>query len=294
MRDLQAFPFPWLDRSGNVSALKTIVFIALFVPGVVLTAEFALGMLGARPLMAYIHGVGLWAVRLLLLSLLVTPLRQAIRASSLVTVRRMIGVAAFFYLAVHFAAYIADQAFNLETVALEIVRRFYLTIGFIALLILLALAATSTDAMTRRLGGRRWMRLHQFVYLAAILGVLHYFIQSKADVWEPTIAAGLLGWLLLYRLVARFAGTRRAASVSALALLSILSAILTAVGEAMYYWLHNGIDPLRILGAYTSLDTGIRPGWIVLAGGLVVTAAAIVRAVTDRSKGRAPSSAAAG
>ncbi len=138
------------------------------------------------------------------------------------------------------------------------------------------------------------MRLHKLVYPAAILGVLHYFIQSKADVWEPTIAAGLLGWLLFYRLAAHYAGTRRAAKPMSLGLLSLASGILTALGEAVYFWLHNGIDPLRLLNAYLTLDTGVRPGWIVLAGGLAVTAAAIVRAMVDRAGGRAPSSATAG
>lgn len=290
---MPTLPLPWLDRSGRVSPLKTAVFAALFVPGLVNSAELALGMLGARPLTAYIHGIGLWAVRLLLVTLLITPLRQAARASSLIHLRRMIGVAAFCYLAIHFTAYAADQGFNLLTVALEILRRFYLTIGFAALLILLALAVTSTDGMQRRLGGRRWMRLHQLVYPAATLGVLHYFIQSKADVWEPTIAAGLLAWLLLYRVVATYAGTRRAASATALALLSIAAALLTAFGEACYYWLHNGVDPARLLGAYLTLDTGLRPGWVVLAGGFLVTATAVARAALDRLKTRVPSSASA-
>lgn len=291
---VQKLALPWLDRSGNVSALKSVVFVALFVPGVVNTAEFALGLLGARPLNAYIDGFGLWGVRLVLLTLLVTPLRQALHASSLITVRRMIGVAAFFYLAIHFSAYAADQLFNPWAVMLEIVRRFYLTIGFTALMAFLSLAVTSTDRMTRRLGGRRWMRLHKLVYPAAILGVFHYFIQAKADVWEPTIAAGLLAWLLFYRLAAHYTGTRRAAGPMSLGLLSMASAILTALGEAVYFWLHNGIDPIRLLNAYFTLDTGLRPGWVVLAGGFAVTAAAIVRGALDRVRTRAPSSAAAG
>jgi sulfoxide reductase heme-binding subunit YedZ len=284
-------PLPWLDRSGKLSPVKTAIFVALFVPALVNTAEFALGMLGARPLTAYIHALGLWAVRLLLVTLLITPLRQATRASSLIHLRRMIGVAAFCYLAVHFAAYIADQSFNLETVALEIVRRLYLTIGFVALLILLALTVTSTDGVQRRLGGKRWMRLHQLVYLAAALGVLHYFIQAKADVWEPTIVIGLLGWLLIYRLVAGYAGTRRAAAPATLALVSVGVALLTAAGEAGYFRLHNHVDPERLLGAYLTLDTGLRPGWVVLAGGLLITAAALARLALDRLKARAPSSA---
>lgn len=290
---MRKLALPWLDRSGHLSALKAAVFVALFIPGMVNTAEFALGRLGARPLNAYMDGLGLWGVRLLLLSLMVTPLRQALHASSLIAVRRMIGVASFFYLAIHFSAYAADQMFNPWTVAQEIVQRFYLTISFTALMVLLALAVTSTDRMIRRLGRRRWTRLHKLVYPAAILGVSHYFIQAKADVWEPTVAAGLLGWLLFYRLAARYAGWQRMARPMSLGLLSLACALLTALAEAVYYWLLNGIDPMRLLNAYFTLDTGLRPGWVVLAGGLAVAAAATLRAALERVGTGAPSSAAA-
>ena len=122
-----------------------------------------------------------------------TPLRRIARFNLLVDVRRMIGVGAFVYAASHISLYFADQMFDVWKVASEIVRRLYLTIGFTALLGLTALAVTSTDGMVRRLGGKRWQRLHNVVYGIGLLALIHYFQQTKADVSVPTFAAGLFG-----------------------------------------------------------------------------------------------------
>ena len=116
----------------------------------------------------------------------------------LVQIRRRIGVAAALYAGVHFLIYVADQKWNLVVVATEIIKRFYLTIGFVALLALAALAITSTNGWQRRLR-RNWKRLHWLVYPAAVLAILHFFIQSKANVGEATVAAGLFAWLMIWR-----------------------------------------------------------------------------------------------
>lgn len=279
-------PFPWLDRSGKFSPLKLAMLIALCAPGVVNAVEYKLGLLGARPLTEFIHAMGLWTIRWLLLCLAITPLRQALRMPKLIDVRRMIGVAAFVYGAIHLTAYAADEAFSLATVASEIVLRFYLTIGFAALLVLAALAATSTDGMQRRLGARRWQALHRAVYLAALLGAVHYFIQSKLDVWEPTIALGLLAWLMGYRLVARRWGTRRAAALPSLATLALAATLMAALGEALYFRLAFGVDPLRVLTADLMTSTGVRPAWVVLAATASVAVLAFVRASLDRRSRR--------
>ena len=114
--------------------------------------------------------------------------------------------------------------------------RIYLTIGFAALLGLAALAATSTDGMIRRLGARRWQRLHRLVYAIALLAVVHYCMQSKLDLWEPTIMAGLYGWLIFYRVLARPVGARSRLSLRGVAMLGVAAAVLTASGEAAYFW----------------------------------------------------------
>ena len=117
------------------------------------------------------------------------------------------------------ALYAADQAFDLAKIATEIAVRIYLTIGFAAVLGLAALAATSTDGMIRRLGARRWQRLHRLVYVIALLAVVHYCMQSKLDLWEPTIMAGIYAWLILYRVLARPVGARSRLSLVGVAVL---------------------------------------------------------------------------
>jgi sulfoxide reductase heme-binding subunit YedZ len=280
---MQSRFLPWLERNGRLSPLKLVVFVALFLPAAWTAGAFALDALGPRPLNQAIHQMGLWMIRFLFISLAMTPARQALHWPRLVLVRRMVGVAAFAYGMIHLTLYIGDQSFNLWTVASEIVLRFYLTIGFVALLGLTALAATSTDAMVRRLGGRRWRRLHQLAYGVGLLGTVRYFIQSKLEVWEPMILAGLYAWLMAYRLIAWKAASGRV-PLWGLASLSIAAGVATAIGEAMYFWLWMGAPPDLVLSANLSLATGIRPGWVVLAIGLAFTAAAVARAPAQRAR----------
>ncbi len=155
---------PWRERNGRFSLLKAIVFVGLFIPAAYYIFQFATGALGPKPVTELIHRSGDWALRLILLSLLVTPLRRIADWPKLIAIRRMVGVAAFAYAFGHFTLYIVDQHYDLAHVVSEIVLRFYLTIGFVALLGLAALAATSTDAMIRRVGAARWNRLHKIVY----------------------------------------------------------------------------------------------------------------------------------
>jgi len=269
---------PWRDYSGQVSPLKASVFAALFLPGIWIAVGLLLrrGDFAARPLMETIHEIGLWTIRLIFITLAVTPARQILQWPRLVLVRRMIGVAAFAYAFTHLCLYTVDQNLNLEKVASEIVLRIYLTIGFAAVLLLAALAATSTDAMIRRLGPR-WQQLHRFVYLIGMLAVIHYFMQSKLNVWEPIIMAGCFLWLMGYRLLAWRQKNR--VPLWQLGLLAVAAGLLTALGEALYYWAVNGIDPLRVLPANLSLMAGLRPSWVVLGMGLAVALVATGRSL---------------
>src|SRR6185436_13795356 len=155
----------WRDSAGRTSPLRIAALMFLCVPVAVAIYDFNTEGFGARPLNDVIHRTGYWALIFLLLSLAVTPLRRIARFGNLIDVRRMIGVGAFFYIAAHLTLYIADQSYDLRKLASEIVLRLYLTIGFIALLGLAVLAATSTDAMVKRLGGMNWRRLHQIIYV---------------------------------------------------------------------------------------------------------------------------------
>ena len=142
---------PWFDAAGRFSVFKTLVLVALCVPAVLIAWRYAHGALGPRAVNEAIHQIGNWGIRLIFLSLAITPANRMLRWPALMQVRRMIGVAAFVYIAAHFMLYVVDEAFDLRKVATEIVFRIYLTIGFVGLLILTAMAVTSTDGMVRRL-----------------------------------------------------------------------------------------------------------------------------------------------
>lgn len=265
---------PWTDRAGKFSPLKTAVFVGLCVPAVLIAVAAARGTLGPRPVTEAIHETGLWAVRFLVLSLAVTPLRRIANWPKLIVVRRMVGLSALFYGLAHLVLYAADQKFDLARVASEIVLRFYLTIGFVALLGLAVLGATSTDAAIRRLGGN-WNRLHRIVYGIGILAALHFFIQSKADVYEPTLVAGWFMLLMLYRLA-----HGRGLSLTSpfvLAGLAVAAGLATAAVEYAWYALATGVPPGRVLAANLQFSFQIRPAWWVLATGLAIAALAVVR-----------------
>jgi sulfoxide reductase heme-binding subunit YedZ len=270
--------WPWRDRGGRFMPLKAAVFAALFLPAISIAWDYFSGALGARPLNDIIHATGLWAIRLLLISLAITPLRQILRQAELVTVRRMIGVAAFVYVLIHFLFFVVDSSFRLGFIVQEIVLRLYLTIGFATFMILLALAATSTDAMVRRLGGKRWRRLHWAVYPAGVLALVHHVMQTKLNVAEATVYAGIFAWLMGYRLLAR--GSMP--GLARLALLTVVVTALTVAGEAATFGLFTGIDWRRVLQANWVL-IGERPGWVVLFVGAGLTLLAACRPLWTRS-----------
>jgi methionine sulfoxide reductase heme-binding subunit len=274
--------WPWLDRKGRLSLLKLIVFVALFVPAAWIALTFATGAIGARPLNEAIREIGLWMIRWLFVALAITPLCDILACPALFPVRRMVGVAAFAYGVAHLSLYTADQAFDLAAVASEIVSRTYLTIGFLALVGLAALAATSTDGMVRRLGARKWRRLHRLVYAIAVLGLVHFFLQAKLDVWEPTVMAGFLAWLFGYRALKWALPRREGMPVAWVAALGFAAAFFTALGEALYFWLAMGADPLRVLAVNLNLATGIRPAIVVLLTMLALIGALAVRRLIAR------------
>lgn len=160
--------------------------------------------LGTEPVVAIEHHLGLWALRMLLLCLAMTPLRQLTGNAAWIGYRRMLGLWAFAYASLHLLAYVAlDLRWLWPQIIGDIAKRPYLTVGMAAWLALLPLAATSTRATMRRLG-RRWARLHRLVYPAALLAVLHFWWLVKADLREPALYAAILAVLLGWRAVRRF------------------------------------------------------------------------------------------
>ena len=255
---------PWRDRNGAFAPFKALVFAALFIPAILLVEAVWQGGLGPKPWQEATRDIGTWTIRLLLVSLAVTPVLQVLRQPRIGELRRMIGVACFAYAVLHLFLYAGDLAFDWAKVVSEIIRRIYLTIGFVALLGLGVLAATSTDGMLRRLGGPAWRRLHRLVHPIAVLALVHFTLQSKADVTEPMLMAGLYAWLAGYRLIAPEGG---APGLVALLVLAAGAAMATAGIEFAWYGLATGIDPWRVLEANLDITFGFRPAlWVGIAG----------------------------
>jgi sulfoxide reductase heme-binding subunit YedZ len=271
---------PWRDRRGRFLPFKAAVLISLLVPGALYAYWLETHQLGGRQVMEVVHGMGLWAIRLLLISLAITPLARALDWNGLLLVRRNIGVAAALYAIAHLGFYIVDENFRLGTVVSEIALRFYLTIGFLSLLVLVALAWTSTDAWTKRLG-RNWKRLHRLAYPVGAVALLHYFIQSKLNVSEPVFVSGLFIWLMAWRLLPE-AWRRRQGFGTLAALyggLAMVSALLTAGIECAWYGLATRVNPLRVLQANETIAHGLRPAHWVLVVALVLAVVVIGRRV---------------
>jgi sulfoxide reductase heme-binding subunit YedZ len=269
----------WRDAAGRLSALRIGTLALLCLPVAIAAYDYSTVGFGPRPINDVIHRAGYWALLFFLMSLAITPLRRIARFGQLVDVRRMVGVGAFAYAASHITLFVVDQKYDLWKVGSEIVLRLYLTIGFVALLGLAVLAATSTDGMVRRLGGRRWQRLHQIVYGIGLLALIHFFQQTKADVWLPTFVAGLFGWMMGYRLLIWRKTERGELSSWMLAALAFGVAVLTFIAEAVGIGIAFNVSPLRVLETAFDFDPdSIRPGWLVLGAGMIVVAVDWVRA----------------
>ncbi len=272
----------WRDRRGRVSSLRIATLGILLLPLAKALIEADMIAHGARPLNELIHRAGFWALVFLGLTLAVTPFRRVFRYGNLIDIRRMLGIGAFCYIAGHLTLFLADQSYDVGKAVHEITHRVYLIIGATAWIGLAALAATSTDGMVRRLGGLRWRRLHQAIYAIALLALIHYFQQTKADVTVPTFAAGLFFWLIAYRALAWWQDTSELSTQSLLGL-ALGTSVVTFVGEAVGIAIAFHVSPLLVLGMVFDFGAGIRPGWQVLAAGLTVAA---INAICARWKDR--------
>ncbi len=264
---------PWRDRRGRFLPFKAVVLALLFVPGFLDAVWLATGQLGGRPIIEAVHATGLWAIRLLMISLAITPFARALDWPGLLLVRRNVGVAATCYAVIHLCLYVVDQNFSLLTVVSEIALRFYLTIGFAALLVLLALAITSTDGWVKKLG-RNWKRLHRLAYPVGVVGLLHYYIQSKLNVSEPVFVSGLFVWLMAWRLLPETWRRKQDIALTAAVYggLEVLSGLVTAGMEFGWYGLTTKVNPWRVIAANESIAHGLRPAhWV-----FVVTATLLV------------------
>lgn len=183
---------PWTKRA---------LFVLCLVPVLVLLGRGFTGNLSANPVEFIEHATGDWTLRFLLITLCITPLRKNFDQPLLIRFRRMLGLFAFFYVCVHLLMYLTfDQMFDPRGIYADVVKRPYITVGTAGFLTLIPLAITSTAAMVRRLGPKRWQFLHRLVYFCALAGVIHYYWLVKSDVREPAMYGAILALLMLYRM----------------------------------------------------------------------------------------------
>lgn len=188
------------DKVPGVAFFKPLVFVLCLTPFLLLIVNALNNDLGPNPVEEIIRSLGDWAIYFILIGLTITPARKVFKLNWLIRYRRMIGLFAFFYVCMHFLSYIwFDQFFSLEDIVKDIIKRPFITIGFISFLLLIPLAATSTNGMMKRLK-KNWGRLHQLVYPVSILTLLHYFMMIKADYLVPGVMLVILSVLLGYRL----------------------------------------------------------------------------------------------
>jgi methionine sulfoxide reductase heme-binding subunit len=259
---------PWNDKAGRFSPLKAITVALMPLPALYLAYAAVFIGLGPRPLTEALHFIGRWTIWFLLITLAITPARRLFDLSKLIQIRRIIGLTALYYILLHFSLFIVDSGFNLIFVGSEIALRIYLTLGFTAILSLVALGVTSTDGMVRRMGAVAWNRLHRIIYVTGFLGFLHYYMQAKADVTEPVLYSGLFFWLIGYRIMAKLGWKQ---GFVPLLVLSVTTAIVTALVEAGWYQAMRPGIGIRVLLANFDVAIQVRPAWWVLASGLVVS-----------------------
>ena len=195
--------------------IKAALFVACLIPLAHLVWQGARNHLGANPVEYITHSTGWWALALILITLSVTPVRRIAGLPWLLRLRRMLGLFAFFYASLHFITYVwLDQFFVWKDIVKDIGKRPFIMLGFAAFVLLIPLAATSTNAMVKRLGARRWQWLHRLIYVLSALGVAHFWWLVKKDITEPFTFAVLLAALFIIRLLYLLRQQRQAPSPS--------------------------------------------------------------------------------
>jgi len=189
---------------NDVRFYKLLIWANALIPLALLGYDATRGQLGANPVEFFLRTTGVLTLVFLFVTLAVTPLRRVTGINELIKYRRVLGLFAFFYGCTHLVTYtVFDRGLSLSGTVEDVVQRPFIAIGMTAFLLLIPLAVTSTNRMVKRLGGKRWQRLHRLIYVSGILGVIHFWMIVKSDIFYPAMFALVLAILLGYRLVSR-------------------------------------------------------------------------------------------
>ena len=185
----------------NLNRSKPVLFILILFPSLLWAYQFVTGNLGVNPIEKLMDELGLMALRLIIITLMITTLSNIRPLKSIVVLRRMIGLFAFYYVCLHFSTYIVlDHFLDMQFIIQDIIKRPFITFGFISFLFLIPLAITSTNNMIKRLGFKLWKKIHYLIYPVAILASMHFYVLVRADKTEPVIYMGIIILLLLQRI----------------------------------------------------------------------------------------------
>ena len=188
----------------NFNRSKPVLFILILFPSLFWAYQFVTGNLGVNPIEKLMDELGLMALRLIIITLMITTLSNIKPLKSIVVLRRMIGLFAFYYVCLHFSTYIVlDHFLDMQFIIQDIIKRPFITFGFISFLFLIPLASTSTNNMIKRLGFKLWKKIHYLIYPVAILASMHFYVLVRADKTEPVIYMGIIILLLLHRIFKR-------------------------------------------------------------------------------------------
>ena len=188
----------------NFNRSKPVLFILILFPSLLWAYQFVIGNLGVNPIEKLMDELGLMALRLIIITLMITTLSNIKPLKSIVVLRRMIGLFAFYYVCLHFSTYIVlDHFLDMQFIIQDIIKRPFITFGFISFLFLIPLASTSTNNMIKRLGFKLWKKIHYLIYPVAILASMHFYVLVRADKTEPVIYMGIIILLLLHRIFKR-------------------------------------------------------------------------------------------
>lgn len=273
---------PWLDASGRLSAVKAGACVAVILPALWMGREFSSGNWDfPSPFVNLIYQSGLWSTYFLLISLSVTPLRRITGWGRLAQLRRLLGLASFFYALLHIVAWFGLRFWDWVVIGAELLTRLSLWIAMLSTLVLFALAVTSFDG-TMRVMGSRWKRLHALVYTAAILAVLHFLLSPGSLQGQPFLMAGALVWLLGWRVLERRGLGTRTLPLAALGLVATaVAALLQPIWLATVQAERSPQPPLDALADNFSpviwTYLGVPPMWMLLAWAIVTVSIAAYR-----------------